>query len=191
MPLSAPIERKPLHTRKVSCLGYIREDDLIDIECHLFDTRPIDFPSRDRGGVIKAGEALHGMSIRITIDQEMVIKKAEAVMDFTPYDYCKPVSEVFKKLIGIRIGLGWRGKIREIMGGIKGCTHLTELLESMASTAFQSMVSVTGPAHAGKTSSQAKEFKEPLFINTCHTHAVDSPVVREYWPDSYKPKNSI
>ena len=185
MPLSPTIQRKLLHTRKVTCEGYLRDDGLIDIEGHLVDTKPFDFPNKDRGGSIKAGEALHGMSIRITIDRDMLIKDAVAVMDFTPYNYCKSVSEVFSKLAGVQIGPGWRGKIRDIMGGTKGCTHITELLGPVATTAFQTLVSLDGPD--GATSDGESQIAQPSkFINSCHSYAETSPVVKEFWPQVFQ-----
>jgi len=61
MPLSAPAPRKLMHTRKVTCKGYLREDDLWDIEGNIVDTKPYRFENIDRGGHIEAEEPLHGM----------------------------------------------------------------------------------------------------------------------------------
>ena len=189
MPLSTASARKPLHTRQVTCEGFLRDDGLIDIEGHLLDTKPFDFPNTDRGGVIRAGEALHGMSIRITLDQQMTIVDAEAMMDYTPYNYCKTIAPVFKQIVGLKIGPGWRVKIKEVMGGIKGCTHLTELLGPMATTAFQTMVSIKGPDEQS-VPERIRKKGAPLFINTCHSHAADSPVVKQHWPEFYRDKKA-
>lgn len=183
MPLSQPVKRKLLHTREVTCQGYLREDGLIEIEGHLNDTKPFDFPNQDRGGVIKAGESLHGMSIRIAMDRQMTIRHAEAIMDYTPYNYCKSVTSVFDKLVGIKIGSGWRGKVREVMGGSKGCTHLTELLGPMATTAFQTMVSIKDTIKHSDEEPHTDFI--PHLINTCYTHAEDSPVVEKNWPEHF------
>ncbi len=185
MPLSTPSKRRPLHTREVTCQGFLRDDGLIDIEGHLNDTKPFDFPNQDRGGVIRAGESLHGMSIRITLDPSMKIHHAEAIMDFTPYNYCKSIASVFEKLAGLRIGPGWRGKVKEIMGGQKGCTHLTELLGPMATTAFQTLVSLKNSANNDGKEQPHDEYV-PYLINSCHTHAEDSPVVQQHWPEYYR-----
>ena len=58
-----------MHTRHVECRGYERDDGLWDIEGHLVDTKPYDMPNDDRvSGKIAAGEALHEMWIRLTVD---------------------------------------------------------------------------------------------------------------------------
>lgn len=185
MPLSRPAKRKLLHNRQVHCEGYIRDDGLIEIEAYMVDTKPFDFPNKDRGGFIRAGEALHGISARITFDDTMKIVHAEATLDYTPYDYCKIIAPVFNQLVGVVIGTGWRGRIREVMGGIKGCTHLTELLGPMATTAYQTMVSVKNP-NTDHDSTNLGIRQAPRFINTCHSHAKDSPVVKVHWPEVYE-----
>lgn len=180
MPLPTPTNRALQHTRRVICEGYKRTDELWDIEAHLIDTKTFhmkEYKDRDNG-MIAAGEPLHGMSIRITVDMELNILDAVASMDYTPFDCCKPITEAYKKLIGLQIAGGFTRKTRELFSGINGCTHLLELLGPLATTAFQA-------------THQERELLEnfwqdghlpPPMLNTCHTMASDGPVVKEYWP---------
>lgn len=189
MPLSKPDPRTLTHTRVVTCQGFRRDDGLLDIEGHLHDSKPFDIPNKDRGGLIGAGEALHDMRIRITIDHELNIINAEGCIDHSPYSYCQLVAPVIQGIIGLQIGPGWRNKLRSVMGGTKGCTHLTELLGPIATTAYQTLVSEKERSHGEQqqASSTAKR-SAPGFLNTCHSHALHSPVVKEHWPDHYQPK---
>jgi len=183
MPLSTSTNRKLLHTRHVTCKGYERTDGLWDIEGHIVDTKPYSFPNKDRGGEIKADEPLHEMWIRLTIDSEMIIHNAEGCIDNSPFNYCHSVAPIIKKLIGIQIGPGWTKKTRALIGGAKGCTHLTELLGPIATTAYQTMVSARGEyANARKD----KKASKPTFINQCYSLAVNSPVVKENWPQFFE-----
>ena len=100
MPLSKPAPRKHLHTREIVCRGYQRDDGLWDIEARLADTKTYSFENHDRGG-IAAGEPLHGMALRITVDDDLVVKEAEAATEASPFSIC---------------------------GDVAGCTHLTDLL---------------------------------------------------------------
>jgi len=75
MPLDKPETRECLHSRNIICNGYLRNDGLWDIEARLIDTKNYDFPNQDRGGVIKAGEALHDLSLLVTLDSNMVIQR--------------------------------------------------------------------------------------------------------------------
>lgn len=185
MPLSTPAPRQTSHKRVVTCNGYERDDGLWDIEGRIVDTKAFSFPNKDRGGTIEAGEALHDMSLRLTIDIDMKIHAAEQCTDASPYNYCQSVEHFCKNLIGQRIGPGWTKISREKMGMGRGCTHLTELLGQMATTAFQTLVKVKYK-NVTSGSDQKSATKTPKFMNSCHALQTDGPIVKEHWPQFYK-----
>jgi len=188
MPLSTATQRDLMHTRVVTCHGYKRKDNLWDIEGRIVDTKPYGFDNKDRGGRIEAGEALHDMSIRLTVNANLEVIDAEAVIDESPYNYCKCISTVAKNLIGLHIAPGWTSKSKAAMGNSRGCTHLTELLGPIATTAIQTMASERMKKDKNssvKTDNIQKSQKSP-FINTCHSMSADSPVVKLHWPDQYR-----
>ena len=128
MPLPAPsTERKLHHTRTITCLGYQRADGLWDIDGWLTDVKTAGYPNPDRGE-IPAGEPLHGMGIRLTIDATLTIRYAVAVTDFSPFRICPEVTPNFAKLAGLRLTTGYNRAARAVVGGTAGCTHLVELL---------------------------------------------------------------
>jgi Protein of unknown function (DUF2889) len=169
-----------MHHRRVECRGYLRDDGLWDIEGHLVDTKPYDMPNPDRGGTIRAGEPLHEMWIRLTVDTDLLVHEVEAKTDFGPYHLCGDIAPQFEALVGLRIASGWTLKTRELLGGIKGCTHLVELLGPIATTAFQSVY----PARAKREAAAARTGK-PGLIDSCHAYRSDGPVVKERWPEHY------
>ncbi len=181
MPLTTPSPRKLAHNRVVTCQGYERKDGLWDIEGRIVDTKPYRFRNRDRGGWVEDGEALHDMSIRLTVNTDLEVIDVDAVIDESPYNYCKSVSEMARNLIGLQIRPGWTQKSKQAMGAIRGCTHLTELLGPIATTAIQTMVSAK--IQRGKQETQRLS---SVFLNTCHSYATDSPVVKLHWPEYYR-----
>jgi hypothetical protein len=185
VPLSKPANRKLAHTRVVTCHGYQRDDELWDIEGRIVDTKPYRFKNQDRGGWIEADEALHDMSIRLTINLELEVVDADAVTDESPYNYCKSVASVAQNLIGLKIAPGWTRKSKQAMGSTRGCTHLTELLGPVATTAIQTIAS-----EKFKRSEVSSEARNNLFINSCHTYADDRPVVKVHWPEHYRGKKT-
>ena len=178
MPLSTPAAREAIHRRVVECRGYRREDGLWDIEGHLVDTKTYSFSNRWRG-VIQAGEPVHEMWLRLTIDESMLIHAAEAVTDAGPYAICPDITPRFRSLAGITIGPGFSRRVAERVGGTLGCTHLVELLKPMATTAYQTLWG----ARRDETQSQPR--RRPAFLDTCHALASDGVVVREHWPAFY------
>jgi hypothetical protein len=174
MPLSPPTPRKHLHTRQVICQGFHREDGLWDIEGRMTDTKTYDFANQDRGGAIRAGEALHHMLVRITIDRDLVIRDAEVAMEDTPFSVCPAIAPKFKDMIGMSLKAGFRMELMAKFGGTKGCTHIVELMGPIATTAFQTLAGNRPPG--GDTKSK------PPVIDRCHAMAADGPVVARLWP---------
>lgn len=180
MPLSEPVARKHLHTRQVVCKGFRRADELWDIEAHLVDTKSYRFSNRDRGGEIKAGEPLHEMSMRLTIDLDMLIHGVEAVSDQTPFNICAEAAAAMKRLVGLRIRPGWLRTVRQRIGASAGCTHLLEMLRPLATAAYQT----THQAREDRANQNPQRGKPPI-IDSCYALASDSPVVKREWPAFY------
>lgn len=184
MPLPPSTPRQHLHSRRVTCQGYEREDGLFDIEGRMTDSKTYAIDNQDRGGQIKAGEFIHDMSIRLTLDLDFLIHKVEAVIDDSPFNTCPAICERFQQLEGVRIAPGWNSRIRKLFAGTRGCTHLTELLGPIATTAFQA----TGTARRLRAEkNQDTTSSGNRLINSCHAMAEDTEVVRIRWPDQYRP----
>jgi hypothetical protein len=179
MPLSAPVEREPLHRRQIECRGYRRPDGLFDIQGHLIDTKAYAFRNSERGE-LKPGDPIHEMWLRITIDERMVIQDIEASTEASPYRICPEVAPGFKQLKGLRIGPGFHRAVSEKLGGNKNCTHIVELLRPMATTAYQTLVVLMKKRDAERPAG-----KKPWIIDTCYAHRSDGPKVRERWTEFY------
>jgi hypothetical protein len=194
MPLSPPIGRQHLHTRRVTCQGFFREDGLWDIEGRITDEKSYEHANEWRGP-LRLGDFVHDMSIRLTLDHKFTIVDVEAVTDKSPYRICGDVAPDFKKLIGLRIGGGFHREVRARLGGVHGCTHIVELLGPVATTAFQTMSSGKAReldrAHrvkndpAPQVAAPSKPRRKPYVIDTCHAWAADGPVVKRWAPDFY------
>src|SRR5512132_2933069 len=99
MALSRPERRQHIHSRDSRCRGFRREDGLWDIEAMLEDTKTYSFANQDRGG-IAAGEPIHRMHVRLTLDDDLVVRAAEAATEAGPFDLCGAITPVFETLVG-------------------------------------------------------------------------------------------
>jgi len=183
MPLSAPAARKPLHRRLIDMRGYAREDGLFDIEGHLEDSKSNAFNTLDRH--LEPGDVLHGMWIRLTIDDTLTIHECEAATDFSPYSICPQAAPNFARLAGLRIGPGFNRAVAERVGGTVGCTHLREMLAQLATVAFQTTYAARQARRAAEAKAGAPP--RPPLLNTCLAYSEDSPVVARQWPDHARP----
>ncbi|MBN9508646.1 MAG: DUF2889 domain-containing protein [Alphaproteobacteria bacterium] len=174
MALSAPIDREPLHARKIILEGFRRSDGLFDIEAELTDTKMYKFSVGDRGQ-IDPGQPLHRMRIRLTIDQGLAIVGAEAETVDAPFSVCPGGAETFGRLIGLHIRAGFLKEASARIGGIAGCTHIRELLQQIATVAIQTTYVL--PQRQRSDADAAKRM-----IDSCFAYAADGPVVRRRWP---------
>lgn len=197
MPLSAPAAREKLHTRSIEINGYRRDDGLYDIEAHLTDVKGFGQTNYDRG-FIAAGEPIHGMWLRLTIDDTMVIVGSEAVSDYTPYAMCPTAAPNFARLMGMRIKAGFLRDANHAVGGTVGCTHLRELLQQMATTAFQTVSparvqkEMRAEGTVPKPGSDVVDARitekmggPPKILNTCVAYSQSGPLVQRRWPHLY------
>lgn len=180
--LSPHVQRKLTQTREITCTGYAREDGLWDIEARMVDTKPFDVRHPKYGEPKPAGEPLHEMKIRITIDNDMLIHAAEAVTIRAPFGPCAVPPTVFPNLKGLSFNKGWKKSVSGIIGGTRGCTHLNELLGNMATVAYQTV--------ASSEDFMAKLDKggfKPFYIGTCYSYKESGSVVENLYPDFYEP----
>ncbi len=169
-----PAAREPLHRRTIEIQGYKRADGLYDIEARLVDAKPFDF--KLAAGVRRAGEPIHSMWLRITVDRTLTIVDAAASMDAMPYvDHCDAIVPAYRKLIGLAIRPGYHEKLKELFGGVQGCTHISELAAVLATGTFQTM--------AGQRLQDPAQ--KPFQLDRCHALASDAPAVGRYYPKWY------
>ena len=195
MPLTPPVSREPLHTRRIEINGYRRADGLYDIEGRLRDTKPYGFPNQDRG-YVEANEPIHDMWLRMTVSEHLEIVTCEAASDRTPYAVCPQAAPNYAALTGLHIRPGFLREATNRVRGTLGCTHLREMMQQMATTAFQTI----NPARARKDLKAANvprgsdkfdaEISEkmggaPAILNTCLAYGSDSPVIQRRWPHLY------
>lgn len=180
MPLSAPAARQHLHTRHVVYRGYHREDGLWDIEAAMTDTKTYPLELAERS--LAPGAPVHAMQIRITVDDSLTILAIESSMDATPFGECLQGKDPMQQMIGVTLGPGWRQAIERNLGGVRGCTHLRELLFNMATAAYQAI-----PAwreHLRRQAGEPETVREqpPYHLGKCMAWDFNGPVVARHYP---------
>ncbi len=176
MPLSAPVPRKTSHIRRVTYQGYEREDGLWDMEAELHDSKAHDMPSFRHEGVRLAGDPIHHMWLRVTIDRQLVVHAIEAAMDAHPLQDCPQARPALQGMVGACMARGWRQAIAQHMGGVASCTHLRELLFNMATAAFQTLPAAFGGGDPDTP---------PRHLGQCTGWDFEGNGVKEYFPQFY------
>ncbi|ALG67442.1 DUF2889 domain-containing protein [Beggiatoa leptomitoformis] len=177
-----PVTRQLLHTRRIECCGYHREDGLWDIEAYLIDTKSYSFPNKFRDS-IQAGEPLHALGLRLTLDDNLLIHEATAIIDASPFAVCPEITPRFALLKGLQIATGWNRKVKNLLGDIKGCTHLVELLAPLATTAYQTIYGATKEKREQEMAEHPD--KKPALLDSCHALDCNGVVVKTFFPRFY------
>lgn len=138
------------------------------------DRKTFDLQPDPGARTIVAGDAVHEMNVRLTIDESMTVVAVEVAMDATPYQICNNIEAAFQVLTGEQIGAGWRQMIKNKLGGVRGCTHVVELLAPVATTAYQCLYKVL----------HQKTGLVPL--DGCHAWATSGALVQQHYPKFYK-----
>lgn len=177
MPLPTPSTRTRLHTRRVSYEGFRRDDGLFDLEGHLTDIKDHDYALLT--GVRPAGVPVHDMWARVTIGTDFVIRSIEVRTDGMPYEgACDRIEAAYGKLAGASLLHGFRKTLYDAMGGVRGCSHVTELLAHAPTAAIQMFAGLRREIEPGED--------RPFQLDRCHALETTTDTVRRYYPQWYR-----
>jgi DUF2889 family protein len=177
-----PTRRRHMHTRTIECNGYLRDDGLWEVEARLRDTKPFSQGASRYREQLQPGDPVHDIALRLAIDDSMTICEAQATMRATPYPTCIEVEPILQRLIGERIGNGWRKVVQSKLGRLESCTHLSELLGPAVTTLFQTMSHGRNPEGRDSLEDQRARTERPFFVGGCHSWRTDGPIVADMFP---------
>jgi len=175
MPLPPPdTAREPLHTRTIRVQSYARADGLWDLDAELLDVKAYDFETHR--GTHAAGEPVHRMFLRVTIDASYTIAAAQAAYDNAPYGNCAAIAPDYEALVGLNLLRGFRQQVKARFGRVTGCTHLSELSWVLPTAAVQSLAGQRAAVRQHAT------HERPFQLDGCHALKVSGPVVKTLYP---------
>jgi hypothetical protein len=129
--------------------------------------------------VLPAGEPMHSMWPRLTVDRTATIVAAQAVTDAGPYgNACATITPDYGQLVGLRVARGYRDAIRRLFGRTAGCTHINELAGVMGSAALQAL---------WQQLTEGSDEK-PFSIDGCHALKSSGWQVAQFFPRWYRPE---
>lgn len=206
MSLPPAVSREAIHTRSIVCEAFRRADGMMDIEGHITDQRAFDYISHWQGHV-DAATPLHEMYLRLTVDDARTIREVASTLEHTPFPGCSGVAANYQRLVGLSIGPGLSQRVKDVVGGVEGCTHVNNIIQVMATTLLQALVSEIQrywpdsdidqhhPAHTALLNERSLAiFPNPEapgypLLNSCYSHKASSPVVKHLAPQYFQPED--
>ena len=164
---------KWVHTRKMEIHTLDLGDHQILVEGKLMDTRisqsPPEGPGRDP-------MLVHGLIARLWVQgPDLTIAAVEAEMPTIPREICPQALAGVQKLVGLKVVTGFTQKVKDLIGDVKGCSHLTNLFLTLGPAAVQGYFAAYGRA------SGARSMDHPALsrvIDSCHVWRKDGPYVK-------------
>jgi len=171
--------KKLVHSREISMRTSDLGDHSILVEGSLVDHR---YPRQNEAS--EEPELVHHMVIRLKVKgPAMSIEQAEATMPHHPREECPEVLPWIRNLEGLKIAPGYTMKVKKVIGGTKGCAHLTSLVIAMGESAVQGYWAAY-EAERGRAGLREQTIKK--FINTCHLWKENGPILKEL-RETHKP----
>jgi hypothetical protein len=179
LPSAAP-ERQLKHRRSIEVQIYARGNGLWEVDAEIIDTKT--HAAHLAGGLRPAGEPIHDMRLRVVVDEQFNVVEAGSQTLAMPYPgHCDKIGDelgdVYRRLVGLNLLKGFRRDVNQRLGGVVGCTHLTELTQVLPTAVVQ--------AFAGDvldTREDSASDTEPFQIDRCHALRSDGPVVQMFYP---------
>ena len=179
LPPSAP-ERKLKHRRNIDVQVFSRGNGLWEVDAHITDIKTRD--ANLAGGLRKAGDPIHEMLLRLVVDEQFNVIESGAQTLKMPYpDLCDQHGDAYGQLVGLNLLKGFRAAAKEVLGGVKGCTHITELCQVLPTAVLQAFVGEVSDSRENPASG-----KRPFQIDACHALRSDAEAVRLHYPRWYR-----
>ena len=178
---TAASERRLKHRRSIDVQIYARDEGLWEVDAHISDVRTSD--TQMATGLLPAGSPIHDMLVRLVVDEKFNILEAGAHSAAMPYPgQCDDYGDVYGRLVGLNLMNRFRHSVKERLGGVQGCTHITELTQVLPTAVMQ--------AFAGEvidTRGTGESAQQPFQIDRCHALRSDGVTVKTYYPRWYRP----
>ncbi|MDP1533816.1 MAG: DUF2889 domain-containing protein [Rubrivivax sp.] len=183
LPPAAP-ERQLKHRRQIDVQVYARGDGTWEVDALLTDVKTRD--AQLAGDLRPAGTPIHDMLLRLVVDESFQVLAAGAQTRWMPYSgQCDEHGDAYGRLVGLNLLKGFRQALRERVGGVLGCTHITELAQVLPTAVVQ--------AFAGDvidTRGDSVGAAQPFQIDRCHALRSDGEAVRVHYPRWYRPRTA-
>ena len=175
MPPLEQCKKDKLHSRKIEVDTYECDENHLIVEGRLTDNRYK--TSYTMSGKKRPPKVIHDMTLRLKVEMgTMIITDLEVELPSVPEEECPEGARSIETIKGMAISGGFTPKIKKRLKGIKGCSHLTTLLLSMAPAAVQASF-----AYRAKEPfpDLPVEMIKQFLGDSCYVWRMDGPLIKE------------
>ena len=177
---TAAIERQLKHRRSIDVQIYSCDNGLWEVDARISDVRAS--AARLATGIRPGGVPIHDMLLRLVVDAQFNIVEAGAQTLAMPFERaCDAYGDAYSRLVGLNLMRGFRQAVKERLGGMQGCTHITELAQVLPTAVVQAFAGEVIDTHG-----DAADSTQPFQIDRCHALRADGLAVKTYYPRWYR-----
>ena len=167
-----------LHTRNIQVTTYDYDGQRIIVEGVLKDDRFQE--SHVITGETFPSGVVHHMAIRLLVDcSNLLIEDVDVDLISVPREVCRETIDCLAHIKGLTVTKGFTAKVKKMAGGVRGCTHLVELILAMAPAVIQGFGAYQSLKPSNFDRDHAKLMVQFL-INTCRVWREDGPFVERF-----------
>lgn len=168
------------HERTITMATYPAGPDRVVVEGRLVDRRLKDY-YLVTGEKRSAGD-IHHMVVRLLVETTgFIIQDVEVELVAVPRDECAVVGSSLGVIKGEKITKGFSNRMKSLLGGTKGCSHLMTLVIAMGPAALQGIFSSRAQKpmdlHAMLADPKRTDFFMKTLLNTCTVWREDGPAI--------------
>ena len=174
--------REKIHSRNITMDTWMADEDHIIVEGRLFEERCRDYILLS--GEKKEGGVLHHMVVRMKLKiPGLLICDIETELLAVPRDGCHKIHDSLNALKGERLEKGFTRRVHELLGGVRGCTHLNHLVITMAPAAMQGFFALNASrGHVSDKDRAGEESRlrrmERMLADSCYAWSEDSEALK-------------
>jgi hypothetical protein len=173
--ITADADRK-IQSRNIEISSYEYDDAHIVVCGELRDRRLVTTYGLD--GMPKPAYTVHHMRIWMKVAiSTLVIEDIEAELPQVPHEECVGMHKILAAIKGLTLSPGFTSKVKQKLGGSRGCIHLATLLLAMAPAALQGYWVHKDRNPAGRKISGAQ--LEQYLIDTCRVWRRGGPLAQK------------
>ena len=165
-----------IQSRNIEITTYEWDDAHIVVCGELRDRRLVSTHTLDNKP--RPPAVVHHMRICIKVAiRTLTVEEIEAELPQVPHEECAEMYKTLEGIQGMILSRGFSSKVKQKLGGTRGCIHLTTLLLAMAPAALQGYW-----VHNDRNPDQREvsgEHLEQYLIDTCHVWRREGPLVKK------------
>ncbi|MFO7730736.1 MAG: DUF2889 domain-containing protein [Spirochaetia bacterium] len=156
---------RPVASRVIEMESYESGPGRIVTEGLLRDDRHIQFNGFN--GEAQPTGRFHSIKASLVIDVEsMRIEQIDVELQDVPHAECRELRSRYSQLQGLHIESGFTRAVLQLLGGNKGCAHLTHLIITMGPAIVQA--AFTYQTRSETAVIPSREQVHNYFIDSCH-----------------------